>query len=65
MCDECNSNCDPEHGRHPLGCLFSGRVYGYWQIHPKCRLEHEDIAKAKAKDTLARMRELMPIRFGR
>ncbi len=30
VCGECGGNCDPECGRHPLGCLYGGITYCEW-----------------------------------
>ncbi len=30
VCSECGGNCDPECGRHPLGCLYGGVTSGEW-----------------------------------
>lgn len=55
-CAECGGNCDPECGRHPAGCLYSGVTCGEWAIAPKCTLEHEDVARAKAIEFMKSLR---------
>jgi hypothetical protein len=49
VCGECGGNCNPDCGRHPWGCRFSGTIYGEWDIHPHCTLLHLDVATAIAR----------------
>ncbi len=48
-CPDCGGNCDPECGQHPTGCLFSAVVQGYWAITARCKLEHHNVERMKAR----------------
>jgi len=39
-CSECGGDCNPECGKHPLGCTYGGFSKGYWLVTEGCMLEH-------------------------
>lgn len=61
-CPDCGGTCDPECGRHPLGCLWNAVSVGYWGIKEKCKLAHPDIAKLKAQLMLDGLQTLRYVR---
>jgi hypothetical protein len=38
-CPDCGSQCAPECGKHPAGCVFGG-LDCYWLIADGCELDH-------------------------
>lgn len=39
-CLHCGGQCEPECGKHPLGCFYGGFSKGYWMIADNCQLYH-------------------------
>ena len=41
-CETCGGDCDPECGRHPMGCLYGGftEASAYWLVVDGCKLNH-------------------------
>jgi len=41
-CPECGGQCEPECGKHPMGCVYGGftNETSYWMIVDGCKLYH-------------------------